>query len=119
MKKNIIKRFSLAAYFLCCLSLTLWSQKPNDPSDTFKIKTDTTKSTLTTSPKPEIINQGFVPNPIIEKRLKRIQRSVPLPLNKSVQDYIDFYTNRKPDLVAKLLGRSKKFFPIFRQLEQL
>ena len=116
MKKNIIKRFSLAAYFLCCLSLTLWSQKPNDPSDTFKIKTDTTKSTLTTSPKPEIINQGFVPNPIIEKRLKRIQRSVPLPLNKSVQDYIDFYTNRKPDLVAKLLGRSKKFFPIFEPI---
>lgn len=116
MQNKAIKRFFLAIYLWCCLSLTLWSQKPSEVNDSLKIKVDTSKSTSNVNPKPEVAIQNFIPNPIIEKRLKRIQRSVPLPLNKSVQDYIDFYTNRKPDLVAKLLGRSKKFFPIFEPI---
>ncbi|MBX7224928.1 MAG: transglycosylase SLT domain-containing protein [Chitinophagales bacterium] len=97
------------AFLLLLITTSLWSQK----SDSAHIKQDTVKvePKKIEPPKPE-----FVPNPTIQKRLSRIQRSVPLPLNKHVQDYIDFYTNRKPDLVAKLLGRSEKYFPIFEPI---
>lgn len=115
MKHKTRKRFLLVGYLFLAISLTLWSQNAEN-SDSIKSKMDTVKSTTADNIKPVVVQSTFIPNPIIEKRLNRIQKSVPLPLNKSVQDYIDFYTNRKPDLVSKLLGRSKKFFPIFEPI---
>jgi membrane-bound lytic murein transglycosylase D len=51
----------------------------------------------------------------IAVRLKKIQRSIPLDYNDHVQTYISYNTKRKTH-IAKMLGRAKKFFPVFEPI---
>ncbi len=62
------------------------------------------------------------PDPVVMSaqiavRLKKIQQTIPLDYNEHVQKYISYNTNekRKPH-VAKMLGRAKKYFPIFEPI---
>ncbi|HOU46959.1 MAG TPA: transglycosylase SLT domain-containing protein [Chitinophagales bacterium] len=53
----------------------------------------------------------------IAVRLKKIQQTIPLDYNSHVQKYISYNTNEKRKVyLAKMLGRSKKFFPIFESI---
>lgn len=53
-------------------------------------------------------------NFLYKQRLDSIQKTVPLPYNEYVQQYIDIYTNRK-DMIGKMLGLSCYYFPIFEK----
>ncbi len=62
------------------------------------------------------------PDPVVMSaqiavRLKKIQQIIPLDYNEHVQKYITYNINEKrKEHVAKMLGRSKKFFPIFEPI---
>lgn len=62
------------------------------------------------------------PDPVVMSaqiavRLKKIQQTIPLDYNEHVQKYITYNTDTKrKEHVAKMLGRSKKFFPIFEPI---
>ncbi|MFN8282251.1 MAG: transglycosylase SLT domain-containing protein [Chitinophagales bacterium] len=60
------------------------------------------------------------PDPVVMSaqiavRLKKIQQTIPLDYNEHVQKFITYNTKRK-EHIAKMLGRSKKFFPIFESI---
>lgn len=60
------------------------------------------------------------PDPVVMSaqiavRLKKIQQTIPLDYNEHVQKFISYNTKRK-EHIAKMLGRSKKFFPIFESI---
>jgi membrane-bound lytic murein transglycosylase D len=60
------------------------------------------------------------PDPVVMSaqiavRLKKIQQTIPLDYNEHVQKFISYNTKRK-EHVAKMLGRSKKFFPVFESI---
>jgi len=60
------------------------------------------------------------PDPIvlsaqISVRLKKIQHIIPLDYNEHVQTYISYNTKRKTH-ISKMLGRAKKFFPVFESI---
>ncbi len=60
------------------------------------------------------------PDPVVMSaqiavRLKKIQQTIPLDYNEHVQKFISYNTKRK-EHVSKVLGRSKKFFPIFEAI---
>lgn len=60
------------------------------------------------------------PDPVVMSaqiavRLKKVQQTIPLDYNEHVQKFISYNTKRK-EHIAKMLGRSKKFFPIFEQI---
>ncbi|MFN0202975.1 MAG: transglycosylase SLT domain-containing protein [Bacteroidia bacterium] len=50
---------------------------------------------------------------VISSRIRSIPSAVPLEYNQYVQRYIDMYTIEKRDLVQKMLGLSKTYFPLF------
>lgn len=56
----------------------------------------------------------FGQNYIYKLRLDSIQKTVPLPYNEYVQQYIDIYSKRK-DMFGKMLGLSNYYFPIFEK----
>lgn len=51
-------------------------------------------------------------NFIYKLRLDSIAKTVPLPYNEYVQQYIDIYAKRK-DMFGKMIGLSSYYFPIF------
>lgn len=57
---------------------------------------------------PLLMNQNY----IYKLRLDSIAKTVPLPYNEYVQQYIDIYTKRK-DMFGKMIGLSNYYFPIF------
>lgn len=59
---------------------------------------------------PLLLNQDY----IYKLRLDSITKSVPLPHNEYVQQYIDIYAKRK-DMFGKMLGLSNYYFPIFEK----
>ncbi|HQV77888.1 MAG TPA: transglycosylase SLT domain-containing protein [Chitinophagales bacterium] len=53
----------------------------------------------------------------IAVRLKKIQQTISLDYNDHVQKYISYNTHEKRKThIAKMLGRAKKFFPIFEPI---
>lgn len=57
---------------------------------------------------PLMLNQNY----IYKLRLDSIVKTIPLPYNEYVQQYIDIYAKRK-DMFGKMLGLSGYYFPIF------
>lgn len=60
------------------------------------------------------------PDPVVMSaqiavRLKKIQHTIPLDYNEHVQKYISYNVKRKEHF-AKMLGRAKKFFPVFESI---
>lgn len=62
------------------------------------------------------------PDPVVMSaqiavRLKKIQQTIPLDYNEHVQKYISYNTDpKRKEHVSKMLGRAKKFFPIFEPI---
>lgn len=50
---------------------------------------------------------------VISTRLRSTASVIPLDYNSYVQRYIDLYTLQRRDLVARMLGLSKVYFPLF------
>ncbi|KIA91187.1 lytic murein transglycosylase [Pedobacter kyungheensis] len=71
------------------------------------INTDTVAVPLVTE-NPLMMSQNF----IYKLRLDSITKTVPLPYNEYVQQYIDIYAKRK-DMFGKMIGLSSYYFPIF------
>ncbi|MNK89615.1 Membrane-bound lytic murein transglycosylase D precursor [compost metagenome] len=71
------------------------------------INTDTVAVPLVTE-NPLMMSQNF----IYKLRLDSIAKTVPLPYNEYVQQYIDIYAKRK-DMFGKMIGLSSYYFPIF------
>ncbi|KQR72164.1 lytic transglycosylase domain-containing protein [Pedobacter sp. Leaf176] len=59
---------------------------------------------------PLLLSQNY----IYKLRLDSIAKTVPLPHNEYVQQYIDIYAKRK-DMFGKMLGLSNYYFPIFEK----
>ncbi|MCZ4242874.1 lytic transglycosylase domain-containing protein [Pedobacter punctiformis] len=71
------------------------------------INTDTVAVPVTVE-NPLMMSQNY----IYKLRLDSIVKTVPLPYNEYVQQYIDIYAKRK-DMFGKMLGLSGYYFPIF------
>lgn len=71
------------------------------------INTDTV-AVPAVSENPLTMGQNF----IYKLRLDSIAKTVPLPYNEYVQQYIDIYAKRK-DMFGKMMGLSSYYFPIF------
>ncbi|WP_316798761.1 lytic transglycosylase domain-containing protein [Pedobacter frigidisoli] len=71
------------------------------------INTDTSAVPLV-SENPLMMSQNY----IYKLRLDSIKKTVPLPYNEFVQQYIDIYAKRK-DMFGKMMGLSNYYFPIF------
>lgn len=59
-----------------------------------------------------------VPDSVLIKRLKAINCFFPLPYNETVRNYMVLYTEKAPKRLAKLLGLSQYYFPIFEEVLQ-
>jgi membrane-bound lytic murein transglycosylase D len=53
-------------------------------------------------------------NLVFKQRLDSIQKTVPLPYNKYVQDYINIYVSRSAQ-IGRVLGLSEYYFPIYEK----
>ena len=84
------------------------SQYKDSPTD---VEIPTEEQLFKDDPDPVVLSAQ------IAVRLKKIQQTIPLDYNEHVQKYISYNTNEKRKThVAKMLGRSKKFFPIFEPI---
>jgi len=54
-------------------------------------------------------------NLVYKRRLDSLERSIPLPYNEHVQNYIDIYVFKRKEQIGKMLGLSKYYFPIFER----
>lgn len=52
---------------------------------------------------------------VIQTRLKSVPAIIPMDHNRYVQAYINMYTQRRRELVSRMLGLQKVYFPIFEQ----
>jgi membrane-bound lytic murein transglycosylase D len=54
---------------------------------------------------------------VVEERIKALDALTPMDLvyNKDVQAYIDVYTIRRRDHLARILGRAELYFPLFEE----
>ncbi|MDN3585616.1 transglycosylase SLT domain-containing protein [Pedobacter aquatilis] len=106
--------------FTCIISLTAFSlsssaQQILKVDSLFKrqnnvfINTDTVSVPLAIE-NPLLLNQNY----IYKLRLDSVTRTVPLPHNEYVQQYIDIYVKRK-DMFGKMHGLSDYYFPIFEK----
>lgn len=101
-------------FVFCCLIVDVKAQTSppsqyKDASNELEIPTE--EQLFKDDPDPVVMSAQ------IAVRLKKIQQIIPLDYNEHVQKYISYNTNekRKPH-VSKMLGRAKKFFPIFEPI---
>lgn len=59
-----------------------------------------------------------VPDSVLVARLKAINCIFPLPYNETVRNYMILYTEKAPKRLAKLIGMSQYYFPIFEEVLQ-
>ncbi len=61
-------------------------------------------------------NMG-VPQYLVTSRIEALNNHTPLSLvyNKHVQAYIDVYTQKRPEHLANIIGRSQLYFPLFEE----
>ena len=50
-----------------------------------------------------------------KERLSQLPNLIEMPYNSIVQSYIDLYTGRRRDQVARMLGLSQHYFPLFEE----
>lgn len=56
-----------------------------------------------------------VPDSIYVQRLESIEQVIDLSYNKTVKSFIKMYTERKRDLVERMIGLSDYYFPMFEE----
>lgn len=110
----MIKKLLLASVCVCFGLISSVSAQQNLQLDSLRkaqnnifINTDTVAVPLVTE-NPLMMSQNF----IYKLRLDSITKTVPLPYNEYVQQYIDIYAKRK-DMFGKMIGLSSYYFPIF------
>ncbi|SFH30480.1 lytic transglycosylase domain-containing protein [Pedobacter insulae] len=100
--------------FVCCFSL--WFVTSSHAQVKIKIPNlDSINGYQDTASLPAIEPVGFYNyNFTYKLRLDSIQKTVPLPYNEYVQNFITIYSKRK-DMMGKMLGLSSYYFPIFEK----
>jgi len=64
----------------------------------------------------ESIPDSTVPGALIEERLNKIQNIIPLTYHKITNQFVDFFTYRKPYFTKKMLEKKDIYFPIYERL---
>ncbi|MFN8237185.1 MAG: transglycosylase SLT domain-containing protein [Chitinophagales bacterium] len=99
--------------FVLCLSFLSGKAQASPPSQYKDASSDlvipTEEQLLKDDPDPIVLSAQ------IAVRLKKIQHIIPLDYNEHVQTYISYNTKRKTH-ISKMLGRAKKFFPVFESI---
>jgi membrane-bound lytic murein transglycosylase D len=100
--------------FFCLFQLPAFAQTSTpsqykDASSELKIPTEA--QLFKDDPDPVVMSAQ------IAVRLKKIQHVIPLDYNEHVQKFISYNTNvKRKGHIAKMMGRAKKFFPIFEPI---
>ena len=103
-------------FVIFTLSLSFYGKAQNSPPSQFKdlpseLYIPTEEQLFKDDPDPVVLSAQ------IAVRLKKIQQIIPLDYNDHVQKYISYNTDAKrKEHFAKMLARSKKFFPIFEPI---
>lgn len=58
----------------------------------------------------------YFPDSVYASRLASLPRIIPMPYNNVVRDCIDFYTERRRNLVRYMLGMADYYFPIIEEV---
>lgn len=101
-------------FFSCPFSV--FAQNPNSPPSQYKdaaseLRIPTEEQLFKDDPDPVVLSAQ------IAVRLKKIQKIIPLDYNEHVQKYITYNTDvKRKEHVSKMLGRAKKYFPIFEPI---
>lgn len=64
----------------------------------------------------ENIADSTVPGALIQERLNKIQNIIPLTYHKITNQFVDFFTYRKPYFTKKMLEKKDIYFPIYERL---
>lgn len=62
-----------------------------------------------------VLNLPSVPEAVLRERLPRLQRQIPLPYNKVVHNFIDYFTFRKPSYTRTVMERMPFYFPLYEK----
>ncbi|MEZ0610023.1 LysM peptidoglycan-binding domain-containing protein [Fibrella sp. WM1] len=63
----------------------------------------------------EVLNLPSVPEALLRERLPRLQRQIPLPYNRVVHNFIDYFTYRKPSYTRMVMERMPFYFPLYEK----
>jgi len=112
---RLSKFFILYIFFVflsCSFSIKAQTSPPSQYKDVgSEIRIPTEEQLFKDDPDPVVMSAQ------IAVRLKKIQQIIPLDYNEHVQKYISYNINpKRKEHVEKMLGRSKKFFPIFEPI---
>ncbi len=97
-------------------SFSVKAQTQNSPPSQYKdaaseLRIPTEEQLFKDDPDPVVMSAQ------IAVRLKKIQQIIPLDYNEHVQKYITYNTDiKRKEHVSKMLGRAKKYFPIFEPI---
>ena len=64
----------------------------------------------------ESVVDSTVSGALIQERLQKIQKSIPLVYHKITNQFVDFFTYRKPYFTKKMLEKKDIYFPIYERL---
>ncbi|MCK9625038.1 MAG: LysM peptidoglycan-binding domain-containing protein [Bacteroidales bacterium] len=84
--------------------LNIWYEKSQNELDMGYDDTET--DTLTSN----------IPDSIYIERLKQMNSFISLPYNNIIRNYIIRYTQKMPDKIQTILGKSKYYLPIFEEI---
>lgn len=57
-----------------------------------------------------------VPEAILQERLPKLQKTIPLPYHKTVHGFVDHFLFRKPSYTRTMLERMTLFFPLYERM---
>ncbi|MBO0934979.1 transglycosylase SLT domain-containing protein [Fibrella sp. HMF5335] len=63
----------------------------------------------------EVLNLPTIPEATLRERLPKLQRQIPLPYNKVVHNFIDYFTYRKPSYTRMVMERMPFYFPMYEK----
>ncbi|HEX9956097.1 MAG TPA: LysM peptidoglycan-binding domain-containing protein, partial [Fibrella sp.] len=63
-----------------------------------------------------VLNLPSVPEAVLRERLPRLQRQIPLPYNKVVHNFVDYFTFRKPSYTRTVMERMPFYFPLYEKM---
>lgn len=62
-----------------------------------------------------VLNLPSVPEAVLRERLPRLQRQIPLPYNKVVHNFVDYFAYRKPSYTRMVMERMPFYFPLYEK----
>ncbi|KAB7732638.1 LysM peptidoglycan-binding domain-containing protein [Rudanella paleaurantiibacter] len=64
----------------------------------------------------EYTSTPSVPAALLQERLPKLQKTIPLPYHKTVHGFVDHFLFRKPSYTRTMLERMPMFFPLYERL---